>query len=127
MRTPASVPHSTLAEEYVIRPPDLPQFMFGTHAGAWRELIAWTREEYKARLEYCTRRSYFREHAYLTRNYSPLRILAEMSGFRRFCAYLGKSWGTWNDLSRAERKTILKAMELREFLLKSPTGRRFDD
>lgn len=102
--------------EHVVPPPSVPDFMYKGYSQPFRNLIIWAKEEYQARLDYCAKRGYFRQHQVYTKNYSPMRVLAEMSGFRRFCSLMTDK--AWSGLSRAERKFIVGAFELRDILMR---------
>lgn len=109
--------HSATPSQYVIQPPSFPDFIFKRWVSPYRKLMAWAKEEYNARLEYCASRGYFKQHAYLTRNSSPIRILAEVSGYRRFCSLITQE--VWDQFTPRERVFIRRAFEMRDFLLKS--------
>jgi hypothetical protein len=107
---------STISSQYVVQPPQFPDFVFKSHSMPFSELVGWAKREYVERLNYLASKGYHKQHLFHTKNYSPKRILAEMSGFRRFCALV--SWRTWNELSRAERRFISDAFEMRDLLMK---------
>lgn len=111
--------------QYVIQPPSFPTPVFRVSSIPYAELMEWAKMEYSARLDYCVRRGYWHEHRILTSNYSPVRILSELSGFRRYCSMMTER--VWNKFSRPERRFLVDALELRDLLLKSSSGRRFDD
>lgn len=107
---------STISSQYVILPPDYPDFMYHSYAKPFRDLIEWAYDEYQARLDYCAKHGYYRQHRVLTSEYSPKRLLAEMSGFRRFCSLMSER--AWNDMTRAERRFISDSFEMRDLLMK---------
>lgn len=106
---------SATPSQYVIQPPSFPDFLFKTWVEPYRELMNWARQEYDARLKYCADRGYFKQHAYLTKNSSPIRILAELSGYRRFCSLITER--VWDQFNPRERRFIRRAYEMRDLLL----------
>lgn len=103
--------------QYVIQPPEFPEFLFRAYSRPLEELIEWAQKEYQARLLYCSQRGYMREYRIVNEQYSPIRILAELSGFGRFCSVTTSQ--VWGRLSRKKRGFIMASYELRELLLKN--------
>lgn len=102
--------------QYVIPPPDIPEFLYKSNFMAWITLISWANKEYKARLRYCAKNGYYRQWTWLHKNSSPIRILAEMPKYRKFCALLNE--GIWDMFSARERSFLRKSYELRDLLLR---------
>lgn len=107
---------SAIGSQYVVQPPSVPYFLYKGYSKPFKDLIEWARKEYASRLTYCAKHGYYKEHRRLTSDYSPKRILAELSGFRRVCALMTER--AWNNLSRAERGFISDAFEMRDLLMK---------
>lgn len=103
--------------QYVIPPPDIPEFFYGNYKSVWIDLIQWANREYKARLHYLAKNGYMREFKNMNENWSPIRILAELRGYRKFCALMKKS--VWDSFSMRERVFIRRSYELRDLLLRS--------
>jgi hypothetical protein len=80
--------------------------------------MIWSYREYRERLKQLPRRGHLKELNYQARESSPLRVLAEMSGFRGLCAVLVKRPWMWNRLPKEQRDYIRKAFELRGYLIK---------
>lgn len=107
---------STSPVEYVIQPPDIPEFIYKRNVQAWRNLIDWSRKEFQARLIHLSEHGYWRELKRMNQNYSPYRILAEMSGYRKLCSLITQEM--WEGLSGRERVHIRRAFELRDILFR---------
>ncbi len=105
--------------QYVVAPPSIPEFLYKSNFTAWIALISWANKEYKARLRYCAKRGYFKQWVWLHKNSSPIRILAEMPQYRKFCALLVGNEGLWDMFNARERSFIRKAFELRDLLKRS--------
>lgn len=103
-----------MSSQYVIPPPDVPEFMYKTYDSAWIDLIKWANREYRARLHYLAKNGYVREWKVMNEEYSPIRILAELSGYRRFCSKMTQS--VWDKFTGRERVFIRRAYELRDIL-----------
>lgn len=99
---------------YVIPPPDLPRFFYSFKVSAWRDLIYWAKREHIARMRYLAENGYVREFRVFQREWSPIRILAELPGFRRFCAVM-KAFVWWK-LFREEQEFIISCLKLRDLL-----------
>jgi hypothetical protein len=105
------------AQQYVIEPPSLPNFIFKHFADRVAILlIEWANKEFYARLKYCAEREYYKELKWLNDNSSPIKILAEMREYRKICSYFNME--NWNRMSAKDRRFIRKAFELREALLR---------
>ena len=102
--------------QYVIPPPQIPMFMFKHYGRAWRQLIQWSKDEFQARLVYLSEHGYWKELKKMNEEYSPIRILAELHGYRRMCANMTQK--VYDDISGRERVFIRRAYELRDMLLK---------
>lgn len=103
-----------MSNHYVIPPPNVPEFMYRTYDSTWIDLIKWANREYRARLHYLAKNGYVREWKKMNEEYSPIRILAELTGYRRLCAKMND--GVWNRFSMRERVFIRRAFELRDYL-----------
>ena len=108
---------SAYKSEYVIQPPEFPDFIFKRHIQPFEELIEWAKKEYQARLIYCAEHGYWKSLKYLNEEYSPYRILAELSGFRRYCAYLQYN-AQWAGARKYTQRFITKSYQLRDMLFK---------
>ena len=110
---------SASSSQYVIPPPDIPEFMYKHFpAITAKKLIAWAKSEFYARLQYLSERGYYKEHKWTSRNMPPIRILAEMSGFRKICAFYS-TLENWNKLNKEERDFIRKSYDFRDILFRS--------
>ena len=107
---------STIPTQYYIQPPNIPDFIYKSKKMAWYYLMEWSYKEYQARLNQNARRGYILEHLETTREYSPIRILAEMRGFRRLCANMPQS--LWDTFTARERQYIRHCYEMRDYLLR---------
>ena len=108
--------HSATSSEYIIQPPSFPDFVFKRSAIPYRELISWAEAEYRARLEFCAKNGYYKEHTRLTAEWSAKRILSQLSGFRRYCALLNER--VWNELERRQRRLLEDAFFLRDLIMR---------
>jgi len=115
---------SAPSSSYVIQPPSFPDVVFKMSTKPYLELMEWAKTEFNARLDYCAKHGYMREHRELTRNFSPVRILAELTSYRRFCSIMSER--IWNEFRREERRFFVDAFELREFLMRTASGRHND-
>lgn len=104
---------SASSASYVIQPPDFPDFTFKRSILPYRELVEWSKKEFQARLIYCAEHGYWKALKYYNEEYSPIRILAELHGFRRYCAYLSKN-PYWGSCGSSLQKFIVAAYEFRE-------------
>lgn len=108
-----------MTQQYITPPPDLPMFVHKHYPEkTLPQLIVWAQREFQDRLIHCAERGYFRTLKYLNEEYSPIRILAEMSGFRKICSYLINNEKGWNKMTVRERRFIRSAYELRDLLLR---------
>jgi len=106
-----------MSTRYVIPPPDVPEFLYGTYESAWRDLIYWAKREHIARLRYCADHGYIKEFRRQQREWSPVRILAELSGFRRYCGILQKRGRRiWKNFFREEQDFLISCLKLRDLL-----------
>ena len=102
--------------EYFIQPPSIPEFLFKTKKDAWYALMAWSYKEYKQRIEHNMIHGHVRELVVQDREYSPIRILAEMSGFRKLCSIMTSE--LWDSFSRREQDYLIACFEMREHLFR---------
>lgn len=105
-----------MKSQYVIQPPNIPEFLYKSNSTAWKSLIVWANKEYEARLRYCAKNGYLKQWVWLHKNSSPIRILAEMSKYRKFCSLLTE--GVWDMFSARERRFLRRSYELRELLFR---------
>jgi len=103
-------------QQYVNEPPSIPLFLYKTKTQSLRDLISWAKKEWVDRLNYCAEHGYMLQHKRLTSDYSPMRILAEMTGYRRICSIVTQE--CWSGLTGRERVFIRRAFELRDLLLR---------
>jgi len=102
--------------QYCIQPPTFPMFMFKHNQSVWNKLVQWSKDEFQARLVYLSEHGYWRELKKMNEEYSPIRILAELHGYRRMCANMTQE--LYDSFSGRERVFIRRAFELRDLLLK---------
>lgn len=102
--------------QYIVQPESVPDFLAWRHTNIER-LIRWAKEEHQRWLMFCAEKGYYRYLKVLNEEYSPIRFLAELHGFRKICAGLQSHEREWNKLSREDRKFIVSAYNLREALL----------
>lgn len=107
---------SSPSQQYVIPPPDVPLFLYKTSTQALRELIYWAKMEHTRELRISAQRGYMKTVKYLTEEYSPIRILAEVSGFRKICASIIADSRAWNGLTARERRFFRDAYSMRDML-----------
>lgn len=103
-------------QQYITNPPSLPLFLYKTKTQALRDLIAWAKKEWIDRVNYCAEHGYMLQHRRLTNDYTPMRILAEMTEYRRICSLITQE--CWDGLTGRERVFIRHAYELRDLLLR---------
>src|SRR5687767_5903504 len=102
--------------QYVIPPPNVPRFFYGFNVSVWRDLIYWAKREHIARMRYLAEHGYVKEFHRFQKEYSPIRILAELKGYRRFCALIRES--TWRKLFGVEKDFIISSLQLRDLLMR---------
>lgn len=102
--------------QYVIDPPNIPEFLYRHNSYAWRQLVAWAKNEFQARLVYLAEHGYWKELRYMNDNESPVTILAEMHGYRKLCAIMSDR--VWDCFTARERSFVRKAYDLRDLLLR---------
>ena len=106
-------------QQYVIPPPDVPLYLYKNRPEmTLPQLIRWAEAEFQSRLVYLAEHGYWRELKVMNEQWSPIRILAEMRGFRRICAFLVNNADGWNRMSTVDRRFITRAFELRDLLLR---------
>lgn len=103
-----------MSTEYITPPPNVPFFLFN-RAVVLKNMIEWAKKEHAARIQFCADRGYYRELKRLNEDYSPMRVLAEVNGFRRICAKITES--VWNELTGRERVFIRRSFEIRQLLV----------
>jgi hypothetical protein len=103
-------------QQYITNPPDVPMYLYKTKPQALRDLISWAKQEWIDRVNYCAEHGYMLQHARLTKDYTPIRILAEITGYRRICSLITQE--SWSKLSGRERVFLRRAFELRDLLLR---------
>lgn len=103
-------------QQYVIAPPSVPEFLYGHYESVWDELIEWAEKEYTARRHYLGKHGYYKEYVIHNEEWSPIRILAEMSGFRRLCAKLTSE--LWKRFNKIKKGFIINAYDMRDLLLR---------
>lgn len=110
------------ARYYTLPPEEVPAFIYKHYPNALvrhaQDLIAWSKKEYNDALRLYARRGEFATVRLLTTNYSPMRLLAEMDGFRRIVALLVRDADIFNSLSGRDRVFIRRAYEVYEMLRK---------
>ena len=99
---------------YIVKPPDVPMFLT-SRVSNLRQLIKWSQQEHQRWLIRCAEGGYWKYLKVLNEEYSPIRFLAELHGFRRICANITKH--DWDNLTGRERVFIRRAFEMRELLL----------
>lgn len=102
--------------QYIIEPPSAPDYVYSSSVQAWFDIMVWSWREYQERLKRHSQKGYYRELNVQTREYSPMRILAEMHGFRRLCTRMNPR--IWGRFTARERQFIRRAYELRDILLR---------
>lgn len=102
--------------EYFIKPPSIPEFLFKRNRQAWYELMGWAYREYKYRLDHNAKKGYPREFVVQHREYSPIRILAEMRGFRKLCSIMTSE--LWDSFSRREQDFLIRCFDMRDKLFR---------
>lgn len=107
-----------MRRQYINPPPDFPMFMYKNRPEyVLPALIEWANKEYNDGLKFAAERGYWKELAYVSSEYSPLRVLAEMSGFRKICAYVQQgSVEGWKRVPKEHREFIMRSYELRDLL-----------
>jgi hypothetical protein len=99
---------------YLIPPPNVPIFLYKFHSNSLRKLIEWAKAEHRARLIWCAENGYYKELKRLNEDYSPMRVLAELTEYHKICATITKT--IWNSLSGRERVFLRRAYEVRDLL-----------
>ena len=107
---------STIPAQYYVPPPDVPLFL-SSRTSHLKELVRWAKEEHARGLAYASKKGYYKTVRYLSTEYRPIRILAEMHGFRRICARISQR--DWDGLTGRERVFVRRAFELRNYLFKN--------
>lgn len=101
--------------QYIQKPVDVPLFLASRSTNLQR-LIQWANDEHRRWLQRCAEKGYYKYLKVLNEEYSPIRFLAEMKGFRRICANITEH--EWNKLTRKERRFITSAYEMRDMLMR---------
>ena len=103
--------------QYINPPPIFPDYIIKHYPHrVMRELMEWSKKEFHDRLIYLSEHGYWKELRRMNENWSPIRILAEMKGFRKMCAYINNE--KYNQFTGRERVFIRRAYELRDLLLR---------
>lgn len=98
----------------------LPKFIYKHYAPqVFGLLMRWTDNEYNRAIDYANRHGNLNQARMLYKEWSGMRILSQMEGFRYICAQLDER--SWNQLDRKTRKFIRKSFELYELLRKTST------
>lgn len=106
---------SASSVQYFVQPPSVPEYMYKRYATSLEDLVDWAKQEHRRWLQKSAERGYWKTVKHLNEEYSPIRILAEMKGFRRVCALITDD--VWRKLNRHDRDFIIAAYELRDMLL----------
>jgi hypothetical protein len=101
--------------QYIRQPPSVPGFLSARSVNL-RNLVRWAKDEHQRWIIKCTKGGYYKYLVVLNEEYSPIRFLAEMHGFRNICSRITEY--EWNNLCREDRKFITEAFKLREFLFR---------
>lgn len=107
----------TSARYFTAPPNDLPDFIckrYGSQVA--KDLISWASKEYDDALKLFTKRGAWKTVNHLYREYSAMRILAEMPDFKRIVSLMVSDVNEWNKLDGRERVFIRRAYELYEAL-----------
>lgn len=107
---------SETPSQYVTPPPDIPEFYFKHYKTSWEQIIKWAKSEFRSRLQYCAKNGYMKEFKWIAENSSPIKILAELRGFRKLCALVTSE--TWGKIDKKDRDFIIRSYELRDLLLR---------
>jgi len=108
---------NTQSARYYTAPPDLPAYMYKDYTvSSVSQLIAWSKKEYNDALRKYASRGEFATVKMLSDNYSPMRLLAEMNGFRKIVSILVRDSRIFNRLSWRDRIFIRRAYEIYEKL-----------
>ena len=102
--------------QYINQPPSIPDFVFKMSMLPYVELIKWAKKEHIAWLRYLAETGNFKQLKWFNDNVSPYRILAEMSGFRRYVAYLNDN-SKWVNANEDVQDFLVRSWGLREFLM----------
>lgn len=100
---------------YYTEPPNVPEFIckhYG-HAVA-KDLIEWAKSEYDMAIKLFTKRGAWKTVSYLSREYSAMRVLAEMPNFRRVVSLISPE--EYNRLKFRDRVFLRRAYEIYEAL-----------
>lgn len=108
---------NTSARYFTLPPTNVPEFFFRHYVWTWRNLIAWSVKEYDDALILFSKRGAMKTVKYLSKEYSAMRVLAEMPGFRRMIANITQD--VWDKFDMRERVFIRRAWEIYELLRKS--------
>lgn len=108
---------------YFIAPPPvtkLPKFLYKYYPQQiFGSLMKWADNEYNRALDYAIKHNDYRMAKALYQEWSGMRILSEMDGFRYICAQLDED--SHRKLDRKTRKFIRKSYEMYELLRKHGT------
>jgi hypothetical protein len=104
-----------MTAQYVIPPPSFPPYLCKMSLAPFIELARWAYREHKARLKYYAENGFFKEYVVQNEQYSPIRMLAELPGFRRYCSHLGSN-RQWPTADPRFQDFIIKSYNLRELV-----------
>lgn len=91
-------------------PVDLPKFMYRAYPEQiFESLVTWADAEYRKALQEATRKGRAGVIRVLAGEWSGMRVLSELEGFRWLCANLDEA--SWRRLSRKTRKFLTGAFE----------------
>ena len=102
--------------QYINQPPSFPDFIFKISILPYEELIEWAKKEHRAWIRHLAENGSWKQLKWFNENVSPYRILAEMSGFRRYVAYLNGHL-RWPGADERTKDFLARAWGLREFLI----------
>ena len=108
---------STIPSQYYIQPPNIPEFLYKISNLAWYKLMEWSYREYQERIRRNAMNGNYKEITVQSREYSPIRILAELHGFRRMCSIMTSE--TWKKFDGREKDYLIRCFEMRELLFRS--------
>lgn len=105
-----------MRQQYIIPPPNVPEFLYKFNVRVWLDLIYWAKQEHRAWIKYLSENGYYKEYRWFIENVSPIVILAQSPKYRKLCAFLTQSQRVWDSFSVRERVFIRRAFELRDIL-----------
>lgn len=103
-------------QQYYINPPNIPEYLYRSHFEAWRQLMIWSWNEYQERLKRLSRNGHYKELHVQASKFSPERVLAESTGFRKKCSIMTSE--VWDQFTRAQQDYLIRCYDLRDLLLR---------